>query len=199
MRKNGARRRIGQLNVSRKAHIAPETDSELSNIQGAWIRVWFIKIFSQGGGSHMFKVRTVSRFALFFLVTALASYGVAAEKATPSGKVTMSTTSIAAGVGVSWGDGTLTLKGKTYPFSIDGLSLVNFGISKAQANGDVYNLTDVSKFAGTYVAAEAGLTLAGGMGGMVLRNSDGVILHLRSVSQGAQLQLGTSGLIIKMK
>ena len=33
------------------------------------------------------------------------------------------------------------------------------------ATGDVYNLTDVSKFAGTYVAAEAGLTLAGGMGG----------------------------------
>ena len=147
----------------------------------------------------MDKFRTVSRFALFFLVTALASYAVAAEKATPSGKVTMSTTSIAAGVGVSWGDGTLTLKGKTYPFSIDGLSLVNWGISKAQANGDVYNLTDPSKFAGTYVAAEAGLTLAGGMGGMVLRNSDGVILHLRSVSQGAQLQLGTSGLIIKMK
>ena len=147
----------------------------------------------------MRKVRTVSRFALFFLVTAFASYAVAAEKATPSGKVTMETTSIAAGVGVSWGDGKLTFKGKTYPFSIDGLSLVNWGISKAQANGDVYNLSDPAKFGGTYLAAEAGLTLAGGMGGMVLRNSDGVVLHLRSVSQGAQLQLGTSGLVIKPK
>ena len=49
------------------------------------------------------------------------------------------------------------------------------------------------------MAAEAGLTLAGGMGGMVLRNQDGVVLHLRSISQGARLQLGTSGLIIKMK
>src|SRR5262245_41360244 len=147
----------------------------------------------------MDKFRTVSRFALFFLVTAFASYAVAAEKATPSGKVTLATTSIAAGVGVTWGDGKLTFKGKDYPFSIDGLSLVNWGISKAQANGDVYNLTDVSKFAGTFVAAEAGLTLAGGMGGMVLRNSDGVILHLRSVSQGAQLQLGPSGLKITMK
>jgi hypothetical protein len=157
------------------------------------------KICAHKEERYMTKVRRISRFALFFLVTALASYAVAAEKATPSGKVTMSTTSIAAGVGVSWGDGTLTFKGKTYPFSIDGLSLVNWGISKAQANGDVYNLTDASKFGGTYVAAEAGLTLAGGMGGMVLRNSDGVILHLRSVSQGAQLQLGTSGLIIKLK
>jgi hypothetical protein len=147
----------------------------------------------------MDKVRTASTFALFFLVMAVATTAVAAEKATPSGKITMETTSIAAGVGVSWGDGKLTFKGKTYPFSIDGLSLVNWGISKAQANGDVYNLSDPAKLAGTYVAAEAGLTLAGGMGGMVLRNTDGVVLHLRSISRGAQLQLGTSGLIIKPK
>jgi hypothetical protein len=60
-------------------------------------------------------------------------------------------------------------------------------------------LDDVAKFGGTYVAAEAGLTLAGGMGGMVLRNQNGVVLHLRSTSRGARLQLGTSGLVIKMK
>ena len=147
----------------------------------------------------MAKVRIVSRAALFFLALAVATTAVAAEKATPSGKVTIQSTSIAAGIGVTWGDGHLTFKGKDYPFSVDGLTLVDWGISKAQANGDVYNLTDPAKLAGTYVAAEAGLTLAGGLGGMVLRNSEGVILHLRSVSQGARLQLGTSGLIIKMK
>ena len=147
----------------------------------------------------MSKVRTVSRFALFFLVMAVASTAVAAEKATPSGKVSVESTSIAAGIGVSWGDGKLSFKGKEYPFSVEGLSLVDFGISKANATGDVYNLTDVAKFGGTYVAAEAGLTPAGGMGGMVLRNANGVVLHLRSVSQGARLQLGTSGLVIKVK
>ena len=147
----------------------------------------------------MFKIRTVSRFALFFLVMAAATTAGAAEKATPSGKVTMQSTSIAVGIGVTWGDGKLTFKGKDYPFSIDGLTLVDWGISKAQAEGEVYNLTDPAKLGGTYLAAEAGLTLAGGMGGMVLRNQDNVVLHLRSVSQGARLQLGTSGLIIKMK
>ena len=147
----------------------------------------------------MFKVRTVSRFALFFLVMAAATTAGAAEKATPSGKVTMQSTSIAVGIGVTWGDGKLTFKGKDYPFSIDGLTLVDWGISKAQAEGEVYNLTDPAKLGGTYLAAEAGLTLAGGMGGMVLRNQDNVVLHLRSVSQGARLQLGTSGLTIKMK
>jgi hypothetical protein len=147
----------------------------------------------------MFKVRKVSRFVLFFLVVAVATNVVAAEKAKPSGRVSIESTSIAAGVGVSWGDGKLNFKGKDYPFSVEGLSLVDWGISKVSARGDVYNLTDVSKFGGTYVAAEAELTLAGGMGGMVLRNQNGVIMHLRSVSQGAQLQLGTSGLVIKPK
>jgi hypothetical protein len=158
-----------------------------------------MKVKTNKGGSDMSKFQTVSRIALFFLTMAVASTAIAAEKATPSGKVALESTSIAAGVGVSWGDGKLSFKGKDYPFSVEGLSLVDWGISKANATGEVYNLTDASKFAGTYVAAEAGLTLAGGMGGMVLRNANGVILHLRSVSQGAQLQLGTSGLIIKMK
>jgi hypothetical protein len=147
----------------------------------------------------MSKVLKTSGIALFFMVMTLASNAVAAEKATPSGKITIESRSIAAGVGVTWGDGKLTFKGKTYPFSIDGLTLVDFGISKASAVGDVYNLTDSAKLAGTYVAAEAGIALAGGVGGMVLRNQDGVIIHVHSVSRGAKLQLGTSGLTIKMK
>jgi hypothetical protein len=147
----------------------------------------------------MSKVLTVSRLALFFMVMALASNAVAAEKATPSGKITIESRSIAAGVGITWGDGKLSFKGKDYPFSIDGLTLVDFGISKASAAGEVYNLTDPAKLAGTYVAAEAGIALAGGVGGMVLRNQDGVIIHLHSVSRGAKLQLGTSGLTIKLK
>ena len=147
----------------------------------------------------MFKVRTVSRFALFLFLAVFATTAMSGESATPSGKVSIQSRSIAAGVGVTWGDGKLSFKGKDYPFSINGLTVVDFGISKASATGDVYDLTDVAKFAGTYVAAEAGFTLAGGMGGMVLRNQNGVIMHIRSVSRGARLQLGTSGLVIKLK
>ena len=148
----------------------------------------------------MFTVRRILQTALLLLlVIALATTAMSGESAKPSGKVTIESKSIAAGIGVTWGDGKLSFKGKEYPFSIDGLTVVDFGISKASATGDVYNLTDVAKFAGTYVAAEAGFTLAGGMGGMVLRNQDGVVMHVRSVSKGAKLQLGTSGLMIKMK
>ena len=148
----------------------------------------------------MFSLRWFSRSILSFLVlTALVTTAMSGESQKPSGKVTLESKSIAAGIGVTWGDGKLTFKGKEYPFSIDGLTVVDFGISKASATGDVYNLADPAKFAGTYVAGEAGFALAGGVGGMVLRNSDGVVMHLRSTSKGAKLQLGPSGMTIKMR
>ena len=147
----------------------------------------------------MCKVRTVSRFALFLFVAAFAATAISGEARKPSGRVTMESRSIAAGIGVTWGDGKLTFNGKDYPFTINGLSVVDWGISRASAAGDVYDLTDVSKFAGTYVAAEAGFTLAGGVGGITMRNSDGVIINLRSTSRGASLTLGPSGLTITLK
>ena len=133
------------------------------------------------------------------LVAVFAVNAAAAEGKKPSGKVSIESRSIAAGIGVTWGDGKLNFQGKEYPFSIDGLTLVDFGIAKATATGDVYDLTDLSKFEGNYVAAEAGFALAGGMGGMVLRNQNGVVMHVHSTTRGASLQLGSSGLSIKLK
>ena len=49
------------------------------------------------------------------------------------------------------------------PLSLESIADL-LGISKASARGDVYNLTDVAKIAGTYVAGEAGIALAGGVG-----------------------------------
>src|SRR4029434_1901446 len=99
------------------------------------------------GGGRMFKIRTVSKFALFLFVGALATTAISGEARKPSGRVTMESRSIAAGVGVTWGDGKLTFKGKEHAFTINGLSVVDWGISRASATGDVYDLTDVSKFA----------------------------------------------------
>ena len=53
----------------------------------------------------MYQVRTVSRIVLF-LVMALATTAVPAQSPEPSGKVSVESTSIAVGIGVSWGDGT---------------------------------------------------------------------------------------------
>jgi hypothetical protein len=132
-------------------------------------------------------------------MTLVATTVISATNPTPSGQVAIDSRSIAAGVGVSWGDGTLNFQGKQYRFSVNGLSLVDFGITKASAVGEVYDLTDLSKFEGNFLAGEAAFALAGGMGGISMRNQNGVIMVLRSVSQGAKLQLGPGGITIKLK
>ena len=146
----------------------------------------------------MFAGRSFFRVASLLVVIALATTAANAQSDAPSGKVSIETTSIAAGIGLSWGHGKLSFNGREYRFSIDGVTLVDFGISKSSAVGEVYNLTDMAKFEGNYVAAEANFTFGGGMGGVALRNSNGVIMHLSSVSQGARLQLGSSGMNIKL-
>ncbi|HEY7560046.1 MAG TPA: EipA family protein [Candidatus Binatia bacterium] len=146
----------------------------------------------------MLNVRTMFSIALLILALALSMSAATAQSGAPAGKVSIETTSIAAGIGLSWGDGRLKFNGREYRFSVDGVTFVDFGVSKSSATGEVYNLTHVAKFEGNYVAAEASITLGGGMGGVALRNSNGVIMHLTSVSQGARLQLGSSGINVKL-
>jgi hypothetical protein len=116
----------------------------------------------------------------------------------PSGRVSIDISSVAAGIGLSWGTGTLRFNGRRYRFTIDGVTFVDFGFSKASAAGEVYNLTDLAEFQGTYVALEASFAAGGGMGSMSLRNAHGVIMRLHSATQGTRLQLGSSGMNIKL-
>jgi hypothetical protein len=141
------------------------------------------------------KILTAGAFHFALLVTATEAL---AQSPTPAARVSIETTSIAAGFGFSWGHGILRLKGETFHFSLDGMTLMDFGISKASAAGEVYNLIDLDEFDGTYIATEASFALGGGMGGLSLRNQHGVVMHLSSVSQGARLQLGVSGMTIKL-
>src|SRR5678815_912170 len=54
-----------------------------------------------------------------------------------NGTITISSQSVAVGVGVTWGDGVLTYHGKKYPVSVNGLSVVDLGVSKISASGKV--------------------------------------------------------------
>jgi hypothetical protein len=123
----------------------------------------------------------------------------AAQEKTPSGTLAVKAKSIAIGVGVTWGDGHLKFKGKDHAFSISGLSLIDMGFSSVSATGNVYNLKKVSDFAGTYVAAKAGITLGGGSGGMVMQNQNDVLINVTGITQGAKLSLGPAGVTIKLK
>jgi len=86
--------------------------------------------------------------------------GVATADHTPSGTVTIESKSAAVGVGVSWGDGKLRYRGKTYSFSVKGLSVVDLGVSKVSAKGKVFHLdkveVDVARVLSSLIKSGAG-------------------------------------------
>jgi hypothetical protein len=67
---------------------------------------------------------TVLGLSLASLFTAIST---APAQTDTKGKVTLESKSVALGVGVSWGDGVLEYRGKKYPFTIDGLSVLDLG------------------------------------------------------------------------
>ena len=139
--------------------------------------------------------RLVLALSLLWGVTPAA----AQDTAQPAGRIALEGASVAAGVGVNWGDGTLKFQGQNYKFSLSGLSLLDVGVAKINAVGDVYHLRKPSDLAGTYVAGEAGFALAGGADVMTLRNQNGVVITLSAVEEGAKLALGPAGLSITMQ
>jgi hypothetical protein len=76
------------------------------------------------------------------------------------------------------------------------LNLIGIGVTTINAQGDVYNLQKLDDFPGTYYGVEAGATVIKGSAGLVLKNSSGVVLNLKSEQTGAALQLGNEGLSI---
>lgn len=126
------------------------------------------------------------------LVTLLSALALAQAKT--DGTLTLSEGSVAAGIGFSWGKGTLTYQGKTYPVKVDGLTVGEVGISRATATGKVTNLKKVADFSGTYTAGSAGATVGGGAGATIMKNQNGVVVELTSTTQGASLKLGAQGL-----
>ena len=132
--------------------------------------------------------------AAFFLLAV--TPGVAQGPYYAVGSVSVDMTSVAAGVGASWGSGVLKFRGQSHLFKIDGLSVGNVGISTITAVGNVYNMSSLSQFAGNYAAIGAGVTLAGGAAGLRMQNQNGVIINLYAVQQGVQLNIGPQGFTI---
>jgi hypothetical protein len=116
----------------------------------------------------------------------------------PSGTVSISSTSVAIGFGVNWGHGTLNFNGKEYKFKINGLSVVDLGVSSVEVTGEVYHLQHLSDFAGNYVAASAGIDAVKGAGATAMENEHDVVLILKSVKQGVQFTLAVGGARVKL-
>src|SRR5262245_20271094 len=122
-----------------------------------------------------------------------------AQEKQPDATIQLSTGAVALGIGVTWGSGVLTYQGQEYPFSVDGLSVVDVGISKASASGVVYNLKKLEDFNGTYAGVTAGATIAGGAGANTMQNQNGVVINLVGTSQGLKFKLSMDGVKMTLK
>jgi hypothetical protein len=137
------------------------------------------------------KRLTVS--ALVLIIALSVSSLVFAQEEKPDATLKLSEGQVAVGIGWSWGKGTLTYHRKHYRFKVDGLSVVDVGITKASAVGKVYHLKKLSDFNGTYAAAAAEGTIGGGAGASTMKNENGVVIQLISTTQGVNFKLAGEG------
>ena len=117
-----------------------------------------------------------------------------AQKRKADATLKLSEGSVAVGIGWSWGKGTLSYKGKSYPVKVEGLTVGEVGVKRANAVGQVYDLKNLADFDGTYVAGGAGATIGGGAGITAMKNQNGVTIEMKSTTQGASLKLAAEGL-----
>ena len=118
--------------------------------------------------------------------------------APPPAFVELQRSSIGAGIGISWGHGSLSFEGNSYAFSLKGLSVGDVGAAKILAEGRVENMENLADFAGTYVAIEAGGAAGKGGSAVTMMNEHGVTINLASTREGFGLTLGAQGFAIAL-
>lgn len=123
---------------------------------------------------------------------------MAANLGATEGTVTFSGGAVAIGIGFQWGNGTLTYHGQQYPFKLDGLSVVDVGVTRVTGSGTVRNLNSIADFSGNYVSIAAGATLAGGGSVATLRNQHGVVIDGITTAQGVRLTLAPGGVNVTL-
>jgi hypothetical protein len=142
--------------------------------------------------------KSIALTALSGLIILLCSISVHAQNV-PSGTITINEKEFGFIIGGSEGRGTLNYQGSEYFFKTSGIKVGGMGVAKISAAGEVYNLFNLSQFPGTYVAGNYGIALGGGAGGVVLKNENGVLLKLHSTMEGIDLNVGVSGITIKLE
>lgn len=150
-------------------------------------------------------MNTPRRLILAATLAALATTPALAQRKDPgqsgpvSGTISLTAQGAAAGIGYTWGDGNLRFGGRTYRFTVSGVTVADIGYSKVRGTGRVYNLHRLQDFSGTYAAATGEATLVNGIGGQVLKNANGVEIRIDQITKGARLQGSADGIKLTLK
>ena len=149
-------------------------------------------------------MNNVKKIAILSLViTVMTGFAQAAKHhSKPDATLRVSGGSFALGIGVSWGSGTLTYKGKNYPVKVKGLSVGKVGATSSSAYGEVFNMKHLQDFNGHYdVGAKGmrGVTAGGGRTSTTMTNQAGVIVALSSAQKGVDVTATGGGVDMQLQ
>jgi len=142
--------------------------------------------------------------ALLTILAVMTGFAQAAKhhESKPDATLRLSTGGFALGIGVNWGSGTLTYRGKNYPVKVKGLSVGRVGATSSSAYGEVFNLKHLQDFNGHYDVGGAGtrgVTLGAGKTGTIMSNQAGVIVRVSSTQQGVAVNATGGGVDMQLK
>lgn len=141
--------------------------------------------------------RVLVALSAALLILSSANTASAADDLVRSGTLTIEQVQIAFIGSGNLGGGTLVAGGQKYSFSVGGLGIGGFGVSRMEAYGSVYNLKNINDFAGAYVQARYGIAVGSmSTGQLWLRNAKGVVLELNAKRSGLALSLGGDAVYI---
>jgi len=108
---------------------------------------------------------------------------------------------VAPGIGLSWGEGVLTYKGRDYPFTFKATGLfrdVDAKIAAAELSGQVFDLKKPEDFGGNYQKVESEGSASGGSHA-TMKNQNGVVVNLMSTIEGRKFNFSRDGMEIELK
>ena len=120
----------------------------------------------------------------------------------PDGTIKITSRMVAQGVGLSWGEGVLTYKGRDYPFTFNATGLfrdVDTKIAAAELSGQVFDLKKHEDFGGNYQKVEAQTSESGSASRTTMKNQNGVVVNLMSTIEGRKFNLAREGMEIELK
>jgi hypothetical protein len=152
-------------------------------------------------GIHMNNVKKIA--VVLLLVAATTGFiHAATHHSGPDATLRLSGGGFALGIGINWGSGTLTYRGKDYPVKVKGLSVGRVGMTSSSAYGEVFNLKHLQDFNGHYNVGGAGtrgVTLGAGKTGTIMSNQAGVIVRVSSTQNGIAVNATGGGVDMQLK
>ena len=145
--------------------------------------------------------RTLVGILIAGSVLLLSNFSLVAAQV-PDGTIKVTSRMVAQGVGLSWGEGVLTYKGRDYPFTFQATGLfrdVDTKIAAAELSGQVFDLKKPEDFGGNYQKVEAQTSESGSASRATMKNQNGLVVSLMSTVEGRKFTLAREGMDIELK